>query len=70
MGLRALFPMVKLVLGERLKKRVKIHSGSDEYVRADLEKYGLTDNTIPTEIGGQVVLDHSQWLAERRRLGK
>lgn len=62
--------MVKLILGTRLKKRVKVHSGSDEYVRADMEKYGLTDDIIPIEIGGQVVLDHSKWLAERRGLGK
>ena len=68
--LSAVFPVVKLVLGQRLKKRVKIHSGSDEAVRADLEKYGLTRDTIPVEIGGQVVLDNSKWLSERRSMGK
>jgi spore coat protein CotH len=62
--------MVELILGQRLKKRIKVHFGSDEHVRADLKMYGLTDNTIPVEIKGQVVLDHSKWLAERRRLGK
>lgn len=59
--------VVKLVLGERLRKRIIVHSqwwekGNDV---ATLGKYGFVKNQLPTCIGGDVKLDHLSWLNQR-----
>ena len=64
------FSIIKIALGKRLRKRVKVHSGPDARVQADLAKYGLYQNVIPVEIGGQVILDQRKWLQDLRRQGK
>ena len=61
-----IFPVVKVLLGERLRKRVKIHSGSRKTVLSHLTKYGLGEDAHPTKIGGNLVLDNAGWLEARR----
>ena len=65
-----IFPIVKLFAGERMRKRVKVHAGKDENVLKKLEKYGLTNDKVPTVLGGTVELDHKNWLAKRKEAGK
>lgn len=67
---RLLIPLVKLVMGERLRKRIRFHTGSHEDVQKSLEPYGLTKDILPTELGGDVVLDQDAWLEARRKEGK
>lgn len=67
---RLVFPILKLFLGERLRKRIRIHSGSEEDVLKDLEKFGLTKDVLPSELGGDIVLDYQAWLASRLAAGK
>lgn len=67
MFMSIIFPIVKLFLGERLRKRIHVHSGSDEQVLHSLEKFGLNVFDLPTELSGQVSLDPEGWLEERER---
>lgn len=67
---RFIFPILKLFLGERLRKRIRVNAGSDEHVLQDLDKLGIPKSSVPTELGGEVVLDHQGWLKERQSAGK
>jgi hypothetical protein len=67
---RILFPIVKIFVGERLRKRVNVHSGSDEKVLDRLDKFGLKREDLPSDLGGQIVLDHDGWLEDRKHDGK
>ena len=64
-----LFPIIKLFIGARLRKRIRVHSGSDQHVNQTLRNdFGLED--VPEDLGGTVQLDHLAWLKERRAAGK
>jgi CRAL/TRIO domain len=61
-----IFPVISMFLGDRLRKRIRIHSGKVEHVLEGLEsKYGLTRDKLPSEIGGDVELNHELWLQDR-----
>jgi hypothetical protein len=66
----ALFPIVKVIMGERLRKRIIVHSASRSKARTELEKYDLYEDKLPVEIGGNLTLDHDRWLKERNLHGK
>jgi hypothetical protein len=61
-------PLINLFLGERLRKRVKVESGgSDERDLEKLTNYDLTKDRVPSElVGGHTVLDHKNWLLDRK----
>jgi len=66
-----IFPILKLFMGEKLRKRVNIHSGSDQHVLKRLASpYGLTKDVLPTDLGGDVLLDNDSWLQARKEEGK
>jgi hypothetical protein len=58
-------PIFKIFLGNRLRKRIRVHSGSEQNVLKALEQFGLTKDVLPSDLGGNIVLDHEQWLADR-----
>jgi len=61
------FPIVKLLMGKKLRKKIKIHSGSDEKVLEKLvKKYSFDKASLPSEIGGDLILDHDKWLEDRK----
>jgi hypothetical protein len=66
---RCMIPLAKLFVSDRLKKRVICSSGSNKSVVRRYEKYGLTKDDLPTELGGDVELNHIKWLKERRCKG-
>lgn len=68
--LRIVLPILQLFLGPRLRKRIRFHTGSEESVLSSLSKYGLTKDILPSELGGDVVLNLEAWLEARRREGK
>jgi hypothetical protein len=62
-----LFEVVKLVLGERLRKRIIVHSqwwnkGNDVQT---LGEYGFTKDYLPVDVGGKLKIDHLAWLKRR-----
>lgn len=63
------FPLMKLVMPERMRKRVRVHVGSEEKVLKELEEVGMGREVLPSEIGGDVVLDNDGWMQERKMAG-
>ena len=64
---QVIFPVIKLLFGERLRKRINIFFGSQEHVLQRLEqKHGLSRQKLPTELGGSTELDHAKWVEDRR----
>jgi len=65
-----IFAIAKIFLGERLRKRVKVHTGSEEGVIDTLEKkFGIDRVKLPSQMGGGNDLDHMDWLEKRRSSG-
>ena len=64
----AIFPILKILLGEKLRKRVMFHSGGSSHTvfLEGLAKYGLAQDVIPIELGGMATIDHVKWLETRR----
>mmetsp|Transcript_4392 Transcript_4392/g.9291 ORF Transcript_4392/g.9291 Transcript_4392/m.9291 type:complete len:327 (-) Transcript_4392:489-1469(-) len=60
---------LKLYLGPRLASRIKEHHGSNEEVLQKLESYGIMKESVPTVLGGDVVLDNESWLEDRKKIG-
>eukprot|EP00970_Alexandrium_tamarense_P000444 scaffold59_cov114-Alexandrium_tamarense.AAC.3 len=58
------FPLMKLVMRERMRKRVRVHVGSEEKVLKELEEVGMGREVLPSEIGGDVVLDNDGWMQD------
>eukprot|EP01082_Thalassiosira_pseudonana_P009424 g8394.t1 g8394 contig29:416916-417580(-) len=63
------FPLMKLDMPERMRKRVRVHVGSEEKVLKELEEVGIGREVLPSEIGGNVVLDNDGWMQERKMAG-
>jgi len=62
---KIILPFIGFLLGPRLKKRIRFHSGSDEDIFKSLENFGIAMESIPVEIGGKAVLDHDFVNKER-----
>mmetsp|Transcript_879 Transcript_879/g.1336 ORF Transcript_879/g.1336 Transcript_879/m.1336 type:complete len:287 (-) Transcript_879:304-1164(-) len=66
-----IWPVMRLIIGSLLRKRVKVHSGDDNELLTKLEiEYGISPETVPTDMaGGKLKLDHVSWLEDRRKAG-
>jgi len=61
-------PIIKLLMGQKLRKKIKIHSGSDEKVLEKLvKKYSIDKAALPSDLGGDLILDHDKWLDDRKK---
>jgi hypothetical protein len=61
-----IFPVIKALMGARLRKRINIHFGSQEHVLERLEtEFGLHRDKLPTDLGGSTTLDHDKWIEDR-----
>lgn len=67
---RAIWPVIKAIMGSRLRKRIKVMSGSDESVVKQLEAIGLAKEQLPELLGGTLKVDHIAWLKTHKQAGK
>lgn len=51
---------------KRARARTLIHDVPESDIVKVLENYGILKSMLPTDVGGDVVLDHVGWIAERR----
>jgi CRAL/TRIO domain len=59
-----------LFVGERIRKRVIPHAGTIEHVVSILEnKYHISRDHIPAEMGGNLEMDVMTWIHERKAAG-
>ena len=58
-------PIVKRFMPKHVRLRVKMHNGTMSEVLQRLSEYNLTPDCIPTELGGNVILDMNQFLMNR-----
>jgi hypothetical protein len=63
------FPIMKLFMTDRTKKRIKAHYGSTAEIVAKLEPFGLSKDDLPEQLGGTIQLDVVKWLEQRRAAG-
>jgi len=61
-------PVIKHLMGRRLRHRMVLHAGSDTEINQQMELYGLQKNNIPSILGGSFTLsDFDVWLKERKQ---
>lgn len=58
-------PMMMHVCGPRMRKRFRVHYGSNERVLQKLAECGIPRDHLPSELGGTVNLDPVKWLSAR-----
>jgi len=63
------YSIAKVFVSDRMKKRILFHPGNDLKIRKALARYGLDESMIPSELGGEVVVDSKKWFNERRLSG-
>lgn len=58
--------VVKFALGERLRKRVYVHSQwwNKEDDQGSLQNFGFTKDNIPRELGGELAVNHAYWVEQ------
>lgn len=65
-----IYPIIKILMGERLRKRTLVHGGSEAHVVQSMATFGLTKDRLPQEFGGDIGPFHDDWLASRRAVHK
>ena len=61
-----MYPIAKLIVGERFFKRFVFHSGTKDQVLSHLEdSYGFDRAELPEPIGGELEIDCQRWIQER-----
>jgi hypothetical protein len=65
-----IFPIVKVLMGAQLRKKIKVNSGSTTKVIEKLEsQFGIPSENLPIEMGGSLELNHEKWLEDRLQDG-
>jgi len=67
--MRVLKPFMFALMSKEGRSRLQIHAGVPESEILDvLSRYGITKEMLPTEMGGTVRLNMSEWIAQRRAI--
>lgn len=64
-GYYVVYPVLKTFLGRHLRLRFKMHRGSDEEIVSVLGRFRLPRACVPTELGGDLVVDMEAFVADR-----
>lgn len=65
-GYYVLFPVLKSFVGKHIRRRFKIHRGSDEQIIMILNGFRLPKRCVPADLGGDLRVDTDAFLVERR----
>jgi len=65
-----LLPIVKLLMSERLRKRINLHSGDNAHILDTLAKYGISKENTPTRFGGNKEVNVVDFFKRREASGK
>jgi hypothetical protein len=65
---KVIYPIIRLFMSERMRNRIHLHHDSADanFLTKLNEKYGLSKDVLPTELGGSVALDSLGWIEERK----
>jgi hypothetical protein len=61
-----IFPIVKIFMGERLRKRIRVHAGKEDKILERLQKYGIQKEGLPKDLGGDFFVDPKGWVEKQR----
>jgi hypothetical protein len=63
-------PLLLPLFGATIRARYRYHLGrsSDEWL-AELAKYGIPPQCLPTELGGSLEFSYDEWLGSRQQQG-
>lgn len=61
-------PLLMALMDARGRSRIKFHGIPENAAAEVLSSYGIEKETLPTEMGGSVVLNQQEWIANRRAL--
>jgi len=66
---KIVFPFMKVIMPDRMRKRVRVYSGGEAKILKELKEVGLGREVLPSEIGGDVILDIESWILEMTSRG-
>ena len=59
-------PVAYAMLDKRTRRRTIIHRVSEDRIVSVLANYGIFKDMLPTDMGGTIQLNQSDWIAKRR----
>ena len=67
---KVIYPIIRLFMNERMRNRIHMHHDIADvnFLQKMSDKYGLSKDILPTELGGFVVLDGMGWIEERKTM--
>ena len=64
-GYYVLFPVLKSFVGKHIRRRFKIHRGTDEEIVMILDGFRLPKRCVPVDLGGDLQVDTNAFIVER-----
>jgi hypothetical protein len=64
--LRFLRPIIHCIMDKDMRSRVQFHDVPETDIAQSLCKFGILESMLPTHMGGRVVINQSEWIANRR----
>lgn len=65
---RILKPLMKALMNKEARQRFLMHSARPSDILVVLSEYGIIPEVLPTEMGGAIQLDQTEWIANRRAI--
>lgn len=65
---RFVLPIIRALAGPWMRAREIVHNVPESEITNALSEYGIEKEMLPTEMGGTVELNVSEWIAQRRAL--
>lgn len=64
--MKVMAPVMRALTDKRVRARIMTHDVPESDIVNALSDYGITKAMLPTEMGGDVELNQSEWIADRR----